>query len=502
MQVADGEINCAPSEMATNAADIISLWFDDRVSSPVRARISYAFRVFAAIYNYRVVETDSPSSGLRCIYTQTPPRSPHSDTLYIPARYQMEDDRPTKKQLAKYDYAGQQLYLAYGLDASTGNPDWLGEIFDWLSCSHEMAATGSDAVGRIPYSETVFGRLGITPRKPYASLLMAWMENTLRNGNALQALAKAPSPVKDVDHIVLPSHDIDFCYTTKTSALIRLLKNIVISCSSHRSASFFADNSRQLLELSLGKRVGDYLQALMLEMERQGFRSTFFAVARHGNRRDPNYQLAQISSSLIEANRRGFPVNVHGSYCSMIEDATLHGEAETLSNALGKYPRGGRQHWLRFNRHETLFSEVTRAGLIFDSTLGFAENVGFRNGASFAYPPYDFEKEAPFNFLEFPLALMDGSLQAESRISRENPQTVADEILGESRKWGWGGISILWHNPIEPIQVPREINQVFWSCAEKRSAFREAWMTSDQLLPLCLSRFHNAGLLKEVTLGA
>jgi hypothetical protein len=70
--------------------------------------------------------------------------------------------------------------------------------------------------------------------------------------------------------------------------------------------------------------------------------------------------------------------------------------------------------------------------------------------------------------------------------------------LSESRKYGWGGISILWHNPLEALSVPDEINEVFWKCAAQRQEFQERWVSSDEFLALSLQRYQNAGLLTEV----
>lgn len=502
VQRASGLINPSLTEIPLGAPAELSLSFAGHVSPQVRARMSYAFRIFAAIYNYKVVDASSNSSRLRCVYGSVEPGACHPDSLFIPARYQARPLHATPNALLKYRYAGEDLYLAFGIDEASGNPDWLAEIFEWLSSGYERSAAKRDSIGRIPFSETVFGRQRITPRKPYASMLMAWMESALRKRSGVLALPKAPSPVPGVEHIVLCSHDIDYYYTSKSSAFFRLLKNLGISCCIYRSPSGFADNSKQLLELLGGHRVGHYLPALTKSIEQCGFRSTFFVVCRRGHRRDPNYQLGQIAADLVKAAENGFSVGVHGSYRSIIEDETLAAETQALAKALGKSALGGRQHWLRFGQHEKLFREIERAGLIFDSTLGFAETVGFRNGASFAFPPYDFEKEAPCRFLEFPLVLMDGNIEAGCRLSGEKPQDVADEVLSASRKWGWGGIAVLWHNPIEPISVPREVNRVFWTCARKQSTFREKWMSSDQFLKHCLNRYQNAGLLENLKIDA
>lgn len=488
----------SPATIELSSALTIALKFGDDVDSIVRSRIDYAFRVFASIYKYRVLDGDLEEPRLRCIYARSAPRSLQPRVLHIPARYQSGVSGSKIKHVSKKRYAGEDLYLAFGIDAGSGLPDWLGEVFVWLSCGYEISDGKKDEVGRIAHSETIFGRFGANPRKPYASILLAWMEKTLREGDLTWSHARATAPLENAKHIVLPSHDIDYCYTTSVSASVRLLKNALLSVRPYRNAGFFVDSARQFGKLLQGTRVGNYLPALLQNMEALGVRSTFFAVARHGHRRDPNYQLAMIAESLRDANRRGFSIGVHGSYSSAFEARTLAKEVGDLSRELGQCPLGGRQHWLRFDGYEELFGEVARAGLRFESSLGFPEHAGFRNGAAFPFPPYNFRTEAPYDFLEVPLVLMDGALEAESRNSHENPQAIADEVLGESRRWGWGGISILWHNPIEPLQVPAPINSIFWKCAERRPAAREAWISADHFFQLCLDRFKNAGLLKTV----
>ena len=425
-----------------------------------------------------------------------------SGTLYVPARYRIRKPGEASSRAVQRQYAGEDLYLFYGVDEFTGNPDWLGEIFEWLSSSHEMQATARDAIGRIPFFETVFGRQTISPRKPYANLLMAWMQNVLCNGSAAEALPKAPSPVAGVDHLVVSSHDIDFYYSNRISALLRFIKNLGISWSIYRSWSYFVANAALLRQVLAGERAGDYLPALLDASERYRFKSTLFVVARHGHRRDPDYGIRDIMPRLHEAAKRGFEVALHGSYSSVIEMGDLAPETAALEHAMGKSVRGGRQHWLRFDGHEKLFDCVEGAGLLFDSTLGFSDTAGFRNGASFAFPPYDFRNERPHSFLEIPLALMDGNIEADSRSSGESAREVANDVLRESRKYGWGGIAALWHNPIAATSVPPEINQIFWECVKSQEEFQEKWISAEQFLSDCLHRYQNAGLLGGARLDA
>ena len=485
-----------------NGPHPISLQFSPEVREPVRSRIRYAFQVFAAVYNHAVVAGNEGGETIRCFYGGEIPSSPVDQHLFrIPSLYRENLFENGRTALAKHRYAEEDLYLAYGMDAAGVRPDWLGEIFLWLSSSQEISIAERDSAGRIPYSKTIFSREGLSPRKPHAALLMAWMENALCNGNAMamEAFQKAPSPVPGVEHLVVCSHDIDFYFVDRSSSLARLIKNLGVAVVLYKDWSYFIDNFRMMLRLFGGTRVGEYLPALLKAADGEGdFRSTLFVVSRRGHRRDPNYRLEQIAGYLDDAAEKGFSVGLHGSYRSVVEDRALTEEAQTLSERMGRKLVGNRQHWLRFGEHRVLFDEIERAGLACDSTLGFSEIVGFRNGASFAFPPYDFALEKPHGFLEIPLVLMDGSLEATARLSRKPPQQLAEEVLGESRKLGWGGISVLWHNPIEPMSVPNEINAVFWNCVKQQKTLREKWMSVDQFLACCLERYQRAGLLEGV----
>jgi hypothetical protein len=470
--------------------------FGENIPVTARARIKYAFQVFAAIYNYRIAEDDQSQETLIFAYGIL------SETIHgvqasvvIPARYSPEA-RTTTTQ--KVRYAGEDFFLFHGLDPLTNRPDWLGEIFEWLSSSHEANIAQRDNVGRIPDSEMIFNRIGLRTWKPHAAMLMAWLEHVCRNGGTSEGLAKAPSAIPGVEHLVVCSHDIDFYFTNRRGALLRLLKNLAISCVLYKTPRYFIENWKMLLKLLGGKNVGHYLPSLLERMEQQGCHSTLFVVAERSHRRDPNYEISALAAPLAEALRKGFSVELHGCYQSVIENRSLEADKQALAKITGKQPLGSRQHWLRFGDFATLFRAVEDAALVFDSSVGFSDHVGFRSGACFAFPPYDFQLERPHNFLEIPLAIMDGSLIECSRKSGESAQTLAERVLSESRKYGWGGISILWHNPLEALSVPDEINEVFWKCAAQRQEFQERWVSSDEFLALSLQRYQNAGLLTEV----
>jgi hypothetical protein len=475
--------------------------FGPNISKRVKARISYSFRVFCAVYGHSVANDHASNSAIPIHYgTAALPPGVMQDAIHIPARYVERPSSEPAPKLMRFLYADEWFDLFFGVD-NLGRPDWLGEIFEWISSADEISEEGRDAAGRIPYEKSIFSRQEKSPIRPRAILAMAWLEGYLRYGRAKSKLVKAPSPVDGTDHFVICSHDIDIHWTQQwrwRERVKRQLKNALICPLESRSASVLISSTARLLKSLLGMRVDDFIPLLLEAARKKDFQSTLFVIANSVHRRDANYQLEQLVPRLREAVLAGFDVDLHASYTSIVEKCDLRSEADLLSKHTHRYPSGNRQHWLRFDSHHKLFSEIERARLLYDSTLGFSNQVGFRNGACFAFPPYNFVKEEACNFLEIPLAIMDRALLHASRSSGRSYANLTDEVLEESRRFGWGGISMLWHNPVEDVYVPREVNQILWDRIRDKNVYREKWVSASTFLAASLARYQAAGLLQNV----
>lgn len=456
--------------------------------------MSYAFGVFAAIYGHHVSNGAPKGEELRCTYGGQASTGRNSSRGHIPARYRLRPPREAPPQPVGHSYANENLHLFYGVDAVSANPDWLGEIFEWLSSSCETSVTARDVVGRVPYNETIFGRYSISPLRAHALLIMSWFENFLRNPKGSEQFPVAPSPVPNAGHLVVCSHDLDFYPVRTWQTFIRIIKNIGVAILVTHSRTFFRNNCRLLLDLAQGKDVGDFLPRLLAISNDQRFSSTFFVLVRRGHRRDANYSLEQIFSKLQAILNTRSQIALHGSYRSIVEDASLDSEATMLQVWLGTRPCGSRQHWLRFDQPGKLFSNMEKAGLQYDASTGFVQQIGFRNGAPFAFPPYNFEREEPYPFLLIPLAIMDKALEHRST-SFQEANEAAGAVFEESSRLGWGGFSILWHDPLEPLSVSDDINRVFWQQLEMRAQRNELWMSAEEFLEVTRKRYENAGLL-------
>ncbi len=121
-------------------------------------------------------------------------------------------------------------------------------------------------------------------------------------------------------------------------------------------------------------------------------------------------------------------------------------EKEKLDKIFKLNVYGGRNHFLRFTPIES-WRICENIGLLYDSTLSYADYNGFRCGTSYPYQPFDLEQHRKLNIYEIPLIVMEGTLKEEKYRNMN-----CDEAFNEIKKMidvinRYGGVfSLLWHN--------------------------------------------------------
>jgi hypothetical protein len=93
---------------------------------------------------------------------------------------------------------------------------------------------------------------------------------------------------------------------------------------------------------------------------------------------------------------------------------------------------GNRQHRLLFKIPETM-RNLSKCGISYDSSLGFAAHEGFRNSYCYPFKLYDFEKDEMIHVWEIPLVVMDVTLFNYRKLSfnsaMENMDLLVEEII-------------------------------------------------------------------------
>jgi hypothetical protein len=183
----------------------------------------------------------------------------------------------------------------------------------------------------------------------------------------------------------------------------------------------------------------------------RGLHSAFFWKASPHGPRDSGYDPSRgkIKQVITHLKQEGFELGVHPGYNTFRDRGELVSEVAILRSALGESGLGGRQHYLRWSPETWLDWEA--CGLSYDSSLGFADQFGFRAGTSFPYRPWSLSENRELNLIEVPLILMDCTPVKYMRLEKQEGLRQIEALIGRTAQVG-GVFTLLWHNT--PLMDP------------------------------------------------
>jgi len=200
---------------------------------------------------------------------------------------------------------------------------------------------------------------------------------------------------------------------------------------------------------------------LMSVSEAHGLISTFYVMAS-GERLSTggDYEVSSpwMVARLHDIHRRGHQIGLHGSFATYADAQALRQEAERLlavmdGAGIRQDGLGGRQHFLRWSSLTT-WTEYASAGLSHDTTVGYAEGIGFRAGTCQDYPAFDLVGERELDVVERPLHVMDGALMPYLGIASDAALEQLNGVADTCRRFR-GAFTLLWHNTSLATQAAR-----------------------------------------------
>jgi len=118
-------------------------------------------------------------------------------------------------------------------------------------------------------------------------------------------------------------------------------------------------------------------------------------------------------------------------------------EKARLEKALEEPVKSCRQHWLRFSWSKTWKKQET-AGFKLDTTLGFNDRPGFRNGLASSFQPWDIEHHKPLKISAAPMILMDSHLYDYKNLGGHERKVEIESWINEIYNVH-GTATIIWH---------------------------------------------------------
>ncbi|MEO1263434.1 MAG: hypothetical protein AAFZ15_31780, partial [Bacteroidota bacterium] len=143
------------------------------------------------------------------------------------------------------------------------------------------------------------------------------------------------------------------------------------------------------------------------------------------------------------AKERGIKVGIHPSYNSWNSFEVFKKEKEILENVLHEKINCSRQHFLHYSFKHT-GNILEKLNIQEDSTMGYADRIGFRCGTGFPFHMYNFSEERPYHFLEVPMVVMDVGLMREGSHRWKNVIEIWERFLQTNKYYTF--ITFNFHN--------------------------------------------------------
>lgn len=322
---------------------------------------------------------------------------------------------------------GQRLVTRLDLIAST--------LF-LASRYEEFLRPERDEYGRFETRSAYTYRHGYGQRplvEEYAGLVQRWLHE-------LGLTVARRRPLGQHGFAIALTHDLDQLTRGWIEAAYHEMKQL------HRLHKAVYNISRLIWDKSRGRDPYWSFDAMLGLEERRSVRSSLYFLARTGQPMDANYDWHQERFGPLFKRLRegGWEVGLHGSYDSGADERMLADQKRRLEDASGGPVVGVRQHYLRFLVQDG-WRRQQEAGFLYDTTLGFADDVGFRGGLARPFQPFDLIARRRLDLWELPLVVMDQTFRTYLGLPVDRTWEQARPVLEQVKEHG-GAVAILWHN--------------------------------------------------------
>lgn len=327
-------------------------------------------------------------------------------------------------------------------------PDFLSSVFWLLSGIQEVIIPQKDRYGRFSYESSIQKQLGCV----HLPLVNYYFEMIIEG---LEVYGQKDDLKLECKRLFnnfgfVFSHDVDrisFFHPFRLFSKIRQLLGMApLNYSWGKTVRLFFKGI--LFNLNPFSKTDPWWNFdWMIDLEKRlGIRSTFFFLKQEDRFDNSLYKFhfKKIKDLIKRLKVDGFEVGLHGTMRSVMDKDNLLKQKEELAKVSKEEPVGIRQHYLRFF-HPYTFNVQESAGFIYDTSLGFAEHDGYRNGYCYPFHPYDFEADKMMKIWEIPLVLMEVSVLQYRKEGFEALRSSVFHYISEAEKFG-GLFSLLWHN--------------------------------------------------------
>ncbi len=325
--------------------------------------------------------------------------------------------------------------------------DIFGGAFFMLARYEEMVTSVRDRYDRFPARASLAWREGFLER-PLVNEYLEILWTALHR--LWPRLERRPR-----SHRVCLSHDVDRPFSVAGRSPVAVSRSLLADVLLRRDMGLARRRVQAWIRTRHGILDSDPANtfALLMDLsERQGRQSAFYFMAcSRPHAQGASYALEHpwIRQLMRRIHERGHEVGLHTSDRAYLDRGETCRQFEKLRQVCGeegivRSSWGGRHHYLRW-RNPTTWEDWSAAGLDYDSTLGFADHVGFRSGVCYEYSTFSLCTRRALRLRERPLIAMEETLLRHMGLSWPSACERILRLNAVCKSFA-GDFTLLWHN--------------------------------------------------------
>lgn len=311
-------------------------------------------------------------------------------------------------------------------------------VFFMLSRWEELVCPERDLHHRFPLNASLAFKSGFYKRPVVNEMAeMIW--------NMLNHLGYSHKR-KETDYEAIITHDVDIPRLWRGfPAFIKKLGGALLVRKDFREFLFSITSYSKTVS-GFQPDPFDTFDQLMNISESSGLTSHFFFMSGGETKFDNffNIHTPHIQRLIQNIHERGHIIGFHPSYNAYTDSKLFSRELETLHHVSPQPITCGRQHFLRFEVPQT-WQLWEDHGLEWESSLGYADQNGFRCGICSPFPVFHCISRRKLKLKEIPLLAMDTTFAIYQNASPEALWMDICDLYEKTKKYG-GSFVLLWHN--------------------------------------------------------
>jgi hypothetical protein len=235
---------------------------------------------------------------------------------------------------------------------------------------------------------------------------------------------------------VVLSHDVDDIMVAPRH-LVYAVQNGV----RHREVSQAVDLTKAFL---LRKPVYRTFRQTIETEQKYGATSSFYFLASPDDVRERKYTLRDVEEDMKGILDAGGEVGFHTGFSTYDDVREIQRQKKDMEAVLGSRVVGARNHFMRFKTPRT-WEVLADAGFQYDSTYGYPDMIGWRNGLASAFRPFNLTAQREIPIIEVPIMIQDWTMMYWMRLSPKEALERVTILLDTIARYH-GVLTILWHS--------------------------------------------------------